>query len=79
MKLAQGSGCAVLFSEESIVKDHDHTAVEDRPIGAANMKPTPSTMLTREQYEQSAAKVRASDAQGVHLFNEGRKEMMKGF
>ena len=43
------------------------------------MKPAPSTLLTREQYEQRAAKVRAAGAQGVHLFNEGRKEMMKGY
>jgi hypothetical protein len=79
VKLAQGSGCAVLFGEESIVKGHDRTAEEDRLIAAGKMKPAPSTLLTREQYDQRAAKVRATGAQGVHLFNEGRKEMMKGF
>lgn len=79
VKLAQGSGCAVLFGEESIVKGHDRTAEEDRLIAAGKMKPAPSTLLTREQYDQRAAKVRAAGAQGVHLFNEGRKEMMKGY
>lgn len=34
--------------------------------------------LTPEHYEQRAAKVRAAGAQGLHLFNETRKEMMKG-
>lgn len=79
VKLAQGSGCAVLFGEESIVKGHDRTAEEDRLIAAGKMKPAPSTLLTREQYDARAAKVRAAGAQGVHLFNEGRKEMMKGY
>jgi hypothetical protein len=79
VKMAMGSGCAVIFGEEATVKGHDVTAEEDRLIAAGKMKPPPHTLLTREHYEQRAAKVRAAGAQGMHLFNDGRKEMMKGF
>jgi hypothetical protein len=79
VKMAQGSGCAVIFSEEATVKGHDTTAEEDRLIAAGKMKPIPQTLLTREHYEERAAKVRAAGAQGIHLFNEGRKEMMQGY
>jgi hypothetical protein len=78
VQMAKGNGCAVLFGEEATVKGHDRTAEEDRLIAAGKMKPPPYTLLTREHYEQRAAKVRAAGAQGLHLFNDGRKEMMKG-
>ncbi len=78
VKMAKGSGCAVLFGEEATVKGHDRTAEEDRLIAAGKMKPVPSTLLTREQYEARAAKTYAAGADGLHLFNETRKEMFKG-
>jgi hypothetical protein len=79
VQMAKGSGCAVLFGDEATVKGHDRTAEEDRLIAAGKMKPEHSTLMTREQYEAHVTKVRAAGAQGVHLFNEGRKEMMKGY
>lgn len=78
VQMAKGRGCAVLFGEEATVKGHDRTAEEDRLIAAGKMKPVPSTLLTREHYEQRAAKVRAAGAQGLHLFNETRKPMFQG-
>ncbi len=79
VKMAKGSGCAVLFGEEATVKGHDTTAEEDRLIAEGKMKPIPHTLLTREHYEDRAKKIRAAGAQGLHLFNDGRKEMMKGY
>lgn len=78
VQMAKGSGCAVLFGEEAITKGHDRTAEEDRLIAAGKMKPPPSELLTREQYEARAAKVYAAGADGLHLFNETRKEMFTG-
>jgi hypothetical protein len=75
--MAKGTGCAVLFGEEATVKGHDRTAEEDRLIAAGKMKAVPSTLLTREHYEQRAAKIFAARADGLHLFNETRKEMFK--
>ena len=68
----------MIFGEEAAVKGHDRTAKEDRLIAAGKMKPEHSLLMTREQYESHAAKVRAAGAHGLHLFNEGRKDMMKG-
>ncbi len=79
VKMAQGSGCAVLFGEEATVKGHDTTAEEDRLIAEGKMKPIPHTLLTREHYAERAKKIRAAGAQGLQLFNDGRKEMMKGY
>ena len=76
VQMAKGSGCAILFGEEATVKGHDRTAEEDRLIAAGKMKPEHSTLLTKEQYEARSAKAYAAGADGVHLFNEGRKEMM---
>jgi hypothetical protein len=76
VKMAKGSGCAVLFGEEATVKGHDRTAEEDRLIAAGKLKPVPSTLLTKEQYQSRSAKAYAAGADGLHLFNEGRKEMM---
>lgn len=78
VKMAHGSGCAVLFGEEATVKGHDLTPEEDRLIAAGKLKREPNTRLTREHYEQRAAKTRAAGAAGLHLFNETRKEMMRG-
>ncbi|WP_395736677.1 family 10 glycosylhydrolase [Prosthecobacter sp.] len=78
VQMAKGSGCAVLFGEEAITKGHDRTAEEDRLIAAGKLKPPPSEHLTRAQYEARAAKVYAAGADGLHLFNETRKEMFLG-
>ena len=76
--MARGSGCAVLFGEEAIVDGHDRTAEEDRLIAAGKMKPPPSTLLTREQYESRAVRWYAAGADGLHLFNETRRELLMG-
>jgi hypothetical protein len=78
VKMAQASGCAVLFGEEAITKGHDRTAEEDRLIAAGKLTPPPHELLTREQYEARAAKAYAAGADGLHLFNETRKEMFMG-
>lgn len=79
VKMAAGSGCAVLFGEEAILSGHDRTAEEDRLIAAGKMKPAPRSLLTREHYEKRAASLRAAGAQGIHLFNETRKAMLSGY
>ncbi len=78
VRMARGSGCAVLFGEEAIVDGHDRTAEEDRLIAAGKMKPPPSTLLTREQYESRAVRWYAAGADGLHLFNETRRELLMG-
>ncbi len=77
VELARGSGCAVLFGEEAIVAGHDRTAEEDRLIAAGKMVPPTSTLLTREQYEARTARAYRAGADGVHLFNENRREMFQ--
>lgn len=76
--LARGSGCAVLFGEEAIVSGHDRTAEEDRLIAAGKLKPPARAILSREQYESRAARWYAAGADGLHLFNESRKEILGG-
>lgn len=78
VQMAKGSGCAVLLGEEAITKGHDRTAEEDRLIAAGKLEPPPHELLTREQYEARAARVYAAGADGLHLFNETRKEMFLG-
>jgi hypothetical protein len=78
VKMARGTGCAVLFGEEATLQGHDRTAEEDRLIAAGKMKPVSSTRLTREQYEKRAARWYAAGVDGLHLFNESSVEVMKG-
>jgi hypothetical protein len=68
----------VLFGEEAIVAGHDRTAEEDRLIAAGKLQPPSSTLLSRGQYESRAARWYAAGADGLHLFNETRKEMFSG-
>lgn len=77
VKMAKGTGCAVLFGEEAIVAGHDRTPQEDKLIAEGKMKPPPSTTLSMEQYQTRAARWYAAGADGVHLFNEGRREVMR--
>ena len=74
VKIARGTGCAVLFGEEAVVKGHDRTAEEDRFIAAGKMTPPPSTLLAVEAYRMRAERWYAVGADGVHLFNETRVE-----
>lgn len=76
--MARGTGCAVLFGEEATLSGHDRTAEEDRLIAAGKMKAPARAVLTREQYEARAARWYAAGADGLHLFNETRKEMLSG-
>jgi glycosyl hydrolase family 10 len=78
VQMAKGSGCAVLFGEEATLKGHDRTAEEDRLIAAGKLTLPPHVLLTREQYQTRAAKAYAAGAAGLHLFNDGRKEVFKG-
>jgi hypothetical protein len=78
VKMAQGTGCAVLFGEEATVKGHDRTAAEDRLIAAGKMQPVPNTNLTREQYQQRAVKWYAAGADGLHIFNEMKPAIIQG-
>jgi hypothetical protein len=78
VKMARGSGCAVLFGEEATLKGHDRTAEEDRLMAAGKFKPEPSSLMSREQYEARAARWYAAGADGLHLFNESRKDLMNG-
>ena len=70
VRMAKGTGCAVLFGEEAVVKGHDRTAEEDRLIAAGKMIAPSSTVLTADQYRARAARWYEAGADGVHLFNE---------
>jgi hypothetical protein len=76
VKMARGTGCAVLFGEESTTSGHDLTAEEDKLIAAGKMKPPSRATLTMEQYRARAARWYAAGADGIHLFNETRHEPM---
>lgn len=70
VKMARGTGCAVLFGEEGITSGHDPTPQEDKLVAAGKMKQLPSRgSLTLEQYQTRAARWYAAGADGVHLFN----------
>ena len=76
VKMATGSGCAVLFGEEAITSGHDLTAKEDKLIAEGKMKSPPRHSLTLEEYQARAARWYAAGADGVHLFNEGNRKVM---
>jgi hypothetical protein len=75
--MARGSGCAVLFGEEAILTGNDLTAKEDKLIAEGKMAPPKRGMLTLEQYRERAARWYAAGADGVHLFNENRAEVLR--
>jgi len=77
VSMAKGSGCAVLFGEEAVLSGHDLTAKEDKLIAAGKMKEETRNILSLEQYQARAARWYAAGADGMHLFNEGRKEVVK--
>ncbi len=76
--LARPSGCALLFGEEAILDGHDRTAEEDRLIAAGKLQPPPRAQLTLEQYRERSARWYAAGADGLHLFNESRLEILAG-
>jgi len=76
VSMAKGSGCAVLFGEEAVLSGHDLTAKEDKLIAAGKMKEETRNILSLEQYQARAARWYAAGADGMHLFNEGRKEVV---
>ena len=49
-----------------------------RLIAAGKMQPVPNTILTREQYQQRAAKWYAAGADGLHIFNEMKPAIIQG-
>lgn len=77
VKMASGTGCAVLFGEEAGLKSLDLTPEEDRLIAAGKLQRKPAPVLTPEQYEARAAKWYAAGAKGLHLFNETRVPLLK--
>ena len=77
VKMARGSGCAVLFGEEGITSGHDTTAAEDKLIAAGKMAAPPRGQLSLEQFQARAARWYAAGADGVHLFNAGNREVLK--
>ena len=74
---AAGTGCAVLFGEEAILSGHDRTAAEDKLIAAGKLVAPPRDSLTLEQYQARAARWYAAGADGVHLFNENNRAVMR--
>lgn len=77
VQLARGTGCAVLFGEEAILTGHDLTPQEDKLVAEGKMAPPKRGMLTLEQYQARAARWYADGADGVHLFNENRHEVLR--
>ncbi|MEP6671960.1 MAG: family 10 glycosylhydrolase [Chthoniobacter sp.] len=76
VRMAQGTGCAILYGEEGILSGHDRTAAEDKLIAEGKLVPPKSEHLTLEQYQARAARWYAAGAAGVHLFNEGDHHVM---
>ncbi len=77
MAKESGSGCAVLFSEECIVRGHDRTPKEDKAIAAGTMTPKRSTHITLEEHQQRAQKAYDAGADGMHLFNLSYPQVLK--
>ena len=79
VKLARdaGTGCAVLFGEEGIVSGHDLTAAEDKLIKAGKMAAPQRDSLTLGHYQTRAARWYAAGADGIHLFNENNRAVMR--
>jgi hypothetical protein len=75
--MARGTGCAVLFGEEAILTGNDLTAQEDKLVAAGKMAPPQRGMLSLDQYQKRAARWYAAGADGVHLFNENRHEILR--
>jgi hypothetical protein len=76
VRMAKGTGCAILFGEEGILSGHDRTAAEDKLITEGKLAPPKRDHLTLEQYQARAARWYAAGADGVHLFNEGDRKVM---
>jgi hypothetical protein len=72
-----GTGCAVLFGEEGIVSGHDLTAAEDKLIKAGKMAAPQRDSLSLAQYQQRATRWYAAGADGIHLFNENNRAVMR--
>ena len=72
-----GTGCAVLFGEEGIVSGHDLTAAEDKLMKAGKMAAPQRDSLSFEQYQTRAARWYAAGADGIHLFNENNRAVMR--
>ena len=72
-----GTGCAVLFGEEGIVSGHDLTAAEDKLIAAGKMAAPERASLSLAQYQQRATRWYAAGADGIHLFNESDRAVMR--
>jgi hypothetical protein len=72
-----GTGCAVLFGEEGIVSGHDLTAAEDKLIKAGKMAAPQRDSLSLENYQTRAARWYAAGADGIHLFNENNRAVMR--
>ncbi len=77
VKMAKGTGCAVLFGEECILDGHDTTAAEDKLIAEGKMEPKKRGILSSEQHHERAARWYAAGADGVHLFNLGDRSVLK--
>lgn len=76
VRMAKGTGCAVLFGEEAILSGHDRTAAEDKLVAEGKLAPPKRDHLTLEQYQTRAARWYSAGADGVHLFNEGDRKVM---
>ncbi len=75
--MARGTGCAVLFGEEAILTGNDLTAQEDKLVAEGKMAPPKRGTLSLEQYQERAVRWYAAGADGVHLFNENRRDIMR--
>lgn len=77
VRLAKAGGCAILFGEEAILSGHDRTAAEDKLIAAGKLVAPKRDHLSLEDYQARAARWYAAGADGIHLFNEGNRQVMK--
>jgi len=77
VKMAAGTGCLVFFSEEAITSGHDPTPQDEANRKAGKQPAKRRGILSVEDYCNRARNWYSQGATGIHLFNEGRAEVLK--
>lgn len=77
VKMAEGTGCLVFFSEEAITAGRDPTPQDEADKKAGKPPPPRSGILSVEDYCNRARNWYSQGATGIHLFNEGRVDVLK--
>lgn len=77
VKMAEGTGCFVFFSEEAITAGRDPTPQDEADRKAGKLPAKKRGNLSVEDYCNRARNWYSQGATGIHLFNESRVEVLK--